>query len=137
MKLADCVNFLLAKTQQRVHHTFKVNLKKFSITPVQYGVLNVLWEKDGLNLTEISNALMLDNSTVTGIIDRMISSDLIVRKDDLQDRRKSLLFLTDKGKQLEEPVQDCVLDLNIMVLGNFTPEEVKIFKKMLLTLSKK
>ncbi|WP_209124275.1 MarR family winged helix-turn-helix transcriptional regulator [Alkalihalobacillus sp. BA299] len=136
MKLVDCINFLLAKSQQNVHQMFKLRLKEFGITPVQYGVLYLLWEKDGLSSTEISTLLKLDNSTITGVIDRMINNYLLTRKNDPKDRRKSLLFLTSKGMELEEPVCNCVEELNKKVLESFTANEKEAFKKMLLTLSK-
>lgn len=131
MKLESCVHFLLAKSQQKVYQSFKVKLKEYGVTPVQYAVLNILWDEDGRTSSDIANTIMLDNSTITGIIDRLMSGDFIVRKDDPLDRRKSYLFLTEKGKSLEVPLQKCVEELNVEVLSAFSEEEKDVFLRVL------
>ncbi|MGO4890478.1 MarR family winged helix-turn-helix transcriptional regulator [Anaerobacillus sp. MEB173] len=131
MQLNECINFLLSKTQQKVSQHFKSKLLEFGITPVQYGVLHILWENDGLNSSKISNALRLDNSTITGIIDRLISVELVTRKEDPLDRRRSLVYLTQKGKELEAPLRTCVENLNEQILEKFEEQEKLLLKKLL------
>lgn len=131
MKLENCINFLLAKAYQKINAQFKANLKEFGITPVQYAVLHLLWDNEQLTSSEISNALLLDNSTITGITERLIQNQFIVRKEDATDRRKIILSLTEKGKSLEHDVLACIEQLNTDVLINFNLKEKEELKTML------
>lgn len=131
MKLENCINFLLAKAYQKVNSQFKASLKKYGITPVQYAVLHLLWENDELTSSQLSNALLLDNSTITGITERLIQNKFITRKEDISDRRKIILSLTEKGKSLEREVLQCIDKLNNDVLCHFKKEEIDTLKTML------
>jgi hypothetical protein len=42
-------------------------LAPYGITPVQFAILKVLWERDGLNDAELCGRLVLDSATATGV----------------------------------------------------------------------
>ena len=52
----------------------------FDVTPVQYGVLYCLWKGDKTTPKEIAAELKLENSTISGILDRMEKKDLLKRQ---------------------------------------------------------
>jgi DNA-binding MarR family transcriptional regulator len=123
MRLDDCINFLLSKTQQIVFQQFKASLAKYDVTPVQYGVLKCLWCQDGQNPSQIAGSLFLDTSTVTGILDRMENKGMIKRIADPKDRRSIKVVLTEQGRQLEEPVTKVIDEENKKVLCALNEEE--------------
>jgi DNA-binding MarR family transcriptional regulator len=65
--------------------------------------LHRLLESDGLTVTQLSQAVYLSPSTVVGILDRLERQELVTRIRSLQDRRKVLIHVTQKGRDL---VQD-------------------------------
>jgi DNA-binding MarR family transcriptional regulator len=96
------VGFLLAKAYQRACALFKEEFDRYDLTPQQFGLLAFLWIKDGLSQTELSVRSQIDRTTMGGIIDRLEKEGLEERRPHPDDRRAYLVFLTAKGKSLEE-----------------------------------
>jgi len=131
MELNQCINFLLTRAQQSVFQFFKTRLADFDVTPVQYGILNCLWQEDGQTPKQIAASLSLDGSTITGILDRMESKGLVERHPDPNDRRALRVVLTEKGRQLEEPVQEVIANANEEILNKFSPADRLKLKEIL------
>lgn len=109
-RLEDCLSFLIGKAQQQVTKASREALASHGVTPVQFAILKVLWERNGLNGAELCARLVLDSATVTGLIDRMEAGGLLERRADPGgDRRMSRVYLTKKGAQLESPL-DAAMD---------------------------
>ncbi len=123
--LKDCINYLLTNAQHTVFQILKNDLKQFDITPVQYGVLKSIWEYDLHNPKDIADCLSLENSTISGVLDRMESKGLITREIDNDDRRFVKVCLTDRGRELEGSVIEVVDEVNRRVLSQFSDEEVR------------
>lgn len=96
------VGFLLAKAYQRGCAIFKEELDRYDLTPQQFGLLAFLWIEDGLSQTELSARSQIDRTTMGGIIDRLEKEVLVERRPNPDDRRAYKVFLTAKGKSLEE-----------------------------------
>lgn len=68
---------------------------------------------------------------MTGIIDRMEAKGFIERRADPQDRRAQSVFLTQRGFEVEDIATRITLEANEKVLGEFSPEEEEVLKKLL------
>ena len=77
--------FKLNKVRRRIHRYYESELAPFNITPVQFYVLSVLWDKDELKFKDLALRLDMDGSTLTGILDRMETRGFIERKTDPED----------------------------------------------------
>lgn len=111
--IEDCVSFLVGKAAQQITRRCRDALTQFGITPVQYAVLNVLWEKDGQSLAEIGARLVLDSATMTGVADRLEASGLVARGPAANgDRRVSCLLLTPAARALAAPAQEVMERVN-------------------------
>lgn len=131
MELNDCVNFSLTKAQQSVFQHFKTVLTEYDVTPVQYGILKCLWRENAQTPRQIAASLSLDSSTITGILDRMESKELLKRTPDPDDRRALRVVLTDQGSRLRQPVEKAVEAANADIMGVFSREEQAQFKNFL------
>lgn len=131
MELNQCINYLLTTSQHSVFQKMTSDLAQFDVTPVQYGVLYCLWELQKNNPKEIAEELKLENSTISGVLERMEKKELIVRNISKEDRRFVQIELTDKGRSLREDVLDTVDKVNQDVMGVLAPEEQEILKKNL------
>ena len=129
--LDNCINFLLTGAQHAVFQYMKKNLSQFDITPIQYGVLGCIWEFDMHNPKDIAAHLGVENSTISGILERMENKGLIRRMIDSSDRRFIHIELTDISKKIEMPVRQVVGDVDDVVLKQFSDEEVALLKEML------
>jgi len=111
LKIEDCISFMTSKAHQKITRRARALLSPHGVTPTQYTLLSVLWEQDGRSGAELSERLILDSATMTGLIDRTVTSNLVVRKPDASDRRINRVWLTDHGKNLSEPLNKVVQGL--------------------------
>ena len=72
------------------------------LTYPQYLVLTVLWEQDGVTVSEIGHRLMLDSGTLTPVIKRLETMELLLRKRSLEDEREVYVYIGPKGIALRE-----------------------------------
>lgn len=129
--LNNCINYLLTGAQHTVFQYMKKNLAQFDITPIQYGVLGCIWEFDMHNPKDIAAHLGVENSTISGILERMENKGLIRRMIDSTDRRYIYIELTDVSRELEVPVRTVVTEVDRKVLEIFDGEEEAALKNAL------
>ena len=123
MELRNCINYLLTVAQHEVFLMFSQRLSDYGITPGQYGVLNCLWSRGSASPKEIAQLLRLENSTVSGILDKMQKRGLVDRVLDPNDRRSIRVAPTEEGEAIRDDVLRTVEALNEEILGRFSPEE--------------
>ena len=131
MQLEECVNYLLTTAQHSVFLKMTEKLSVFDLTPVQYAVLYCLWENNKKSPKEIAERLKLENSTISGILERMEKKGLIKRMISKEDRRFIQIMLTEKGAALEEDVLAAVDKVNEEVMSVFSKEECENLKTQL------
>ncbi|HEY5146725.1 MAG TPA: MarR family transcriptional regulator [Polyangiaceae bacterium] len=78
--------------------------RRVELTGPQLTVLKVLEGVGDLSLSELSERIRAQNSTVTGIIDRMEREGLVVRARSTEDRRVVNIRLTDKGAKIAREI---------------------------------
>lgn len=100
--LDDQLCFMLYSASMAVGRAYKPLLDGLGITYPQYLVLSTLWERDGLSVGGIADALALESSTVTPLIKRLVAAGLIDRQRNQQDDRQVLVSLTAAGRQMQE-----------------------------------
>jgi MarR family transcriptional regulator, organic hydroperoxide resistance regulator len=81
--------------------------RRANVTGPQLTVVKLLETIGDLSLSELSDKIRAQNSTVTGIIDRMEREGLVLRVRSTEDRRVVRIHLTEKGQDLarEIPVE--------------------------------
>jgi DNA-binding MarR family transcriptional regulator len=82
----------------------KERARAYGLTGPQLTVISILSELGDLSLSSLSERIRAQNSTVTGIIDRMEREGLVRRERSAEDRRIVLIRLTDKGQTLAREV---------------------------------
>jgi DNA-binding MarR family transcriptional regulator len=133
-RIEDCISFLTGKAAQAITRLTRERLAAHGVTPVQYAVLQVLWERDGQSGAEIGQRLVLDSATMTGVIDRLEKLGLIARQADPEDRRVNRLVLTAAGRSLKAPLQTTMDAVNAEVAEGLG-REAPAFWRMLRTLA--
>ncbi|MEK9803610.1 MAG: MarR family transcriptional regulator, partial [Curvibacter sp.] len=71
------------------------------LTYPQYVTMLVLWERDGLTVSEIGERLYLDSGTLTPLLKRLETAGYISRLRDAADERRVLIQLTAAGRRLK------------------------------------
>jgi len=126
--------FLISKVYQKLilHLQKAFSDGNIEATPIQAMVLFFLQKKDGSSLTDISSGLMLENPTVTGLIDRLEKSNYVKRSINPNDHRVSLVHITQKGRQVASKALPIVKKVNAQIKEGYSEEETEIFKKVLI-----
>jgi DNA-binding MarR family transcriptional regulator len=91
-------------------------------------ILYVLWQQDGLTISQISAQTILANTTLTSMLDRMEKAGLILREPSRTDRRALLIRLTDKARELQRDYDRISQQMNALYYTGFSPEEIRQFE---------
>src|SRR5690349_24942129 len=89
----------------------------------QQFILRLLWAEDGLAPGEIARRLGLATPTVTRAATRMEVAGLLQRRPHEGDRRLVRLFLTERGRELEEAIGREMDQLSERALSSLDPSE--------------
>ncbi len=74
----------------------------FGVTTAQGGTILALPSNNSLKMNELSNAMGVDSSTMTRMVDQLVDKGLALRKADEKDRRIVQIGLTPAGQKLHE-----------------------------------
>jgi DNA-binding MarR family transcriptional regulator len=94
--------FALYATSLALTKRYKPLLAPLGLTYPQYLVMLVLWEGDGITVSQLGDRLALDSGTLTPLLKRLESTGLIQRLRDTADERRVLLRLSASGRALRK-----------------------------------
>ena len=106
MKLDNQICFPLYAAARYVTGLYTPYLKELGLTYTQYITFLVLWEKDGISVSEIGSRLMLDNGTLSPMLKKMEQAGYIERKRSSDDDRVVIVSLTKKGRELQDKAKE-------------------------------
>ena len=104
--------FALYSTSLAMTRLYKPLLDALGLTYPQYLALLVLWEKDGLTVSELGEKLFLDSGTLTPLLKRLEGAGLVSRLRDVADERRVHITLTAAGRGLKtraEKIPGCIM----------------------------
>ncbi|WP_286828618.1 MULTISPECIES: MarR family winged helix-turn-helix transcriptional regulator [Kordiimonas] len=102
LKLDDQLCFALYSATNALKKMYRPMLDRLGLTYPQYLVMMVLWEKDGMTVSEIGEKLFLDSATLTPLLKRLEAQGILERKRAAEDERVVRVSLTAKGKALKD-----------------------------------
>ncbi|MDF1695392.1 MAG: MarR family winged helix-turn-helix transcriptional regulator [Saprospiraceae bacterium] len=101
------------------------------------GILADLWSKDGVNQKDLGISLVKTKSSINKMLTALEEEGLIVKKNDPNDGRGKLIFLTSKGKEMQYTIEEKGREMEAMLLSDCSEQEVKIAKEVLTKMYKK
>lgn len=104
--------FALYSASLAMTKVYKPLLQELGLTYPQYLAMLVLWENDGLMVSEIGQRLSLDSGTLTPLLKRLEALGLISRIRDVDDERRVHITLTAAGRKLRAKaakIPGCIL----------------------------
>lgn len=137
LHLENQLCFALYSASLAMTKLYKPLLEALGLTYPQYLVMLVLWEEDGLNVSDIGERLFLDSGTLTPLLKRLETAGFVQRTRDPKDERRVGITLTDTGRALSSEaakLPSCVLDrthcsvADLMALN----DDVKQFRQSLM-----
>lgn len=101
------------------------------------GILADLWSKDGVNQKDLGISLVKTKSSINKMLKALDEEGFIVKKDDPNDGRGKLIFLTEKGKEMQFLVEKKAKEMETLLLNDCTKEEIQTAKMVLTKMYKK
>ncbi|KJF21075.1 Organic hydroperoxide resistance transcriptional regulator [Rhodococcus sp. AD45] len=98
--------FALYSASRATTAAYRTMLEDLGITYPQYLVLLTLWERDGRGVRDICDALDLDTGTLSPLLKRLESQELIERRRLTSDERRVEIHLTESGLALRSKAED-------------------------------
>ena len=96
--------FALYAATNSIIRTYRKRLGTVGLTYPQYLVMLVLWQKDDITVNELAKTLKLDAPTISSMLKRLQSIKFIKRQRDKKDERRTFIYLTKEGSDLEHSV---------------------------------
>lgn len=109
---------------------------QYSLTAQQFHLLGYLHiNKEPQAMGALASTLFCDASNITGIVDRLISLQLIERVEHPKDRRVKLVKLTPKGAEVHDTIMGILADATEQRIGQaLDPQEIQEFRRILIKL---
>jgi MarR family transcriptional regulator, organic hydroperoxide resistance regulator len=101
------------------------------VTFVQAGILFLLKQSNGRTMSDLSQLIGVDNSTLTGLVDRLEKVGFVARQASPTDRRSLLIQVTPEGIAEGDKAKMIIKRVNEEIKTGFSPEELDIFKGIL------
>ena len=121
---------LLTNLTTHYNAIFRQYSSRLSLTaPQAFHLLSI--PVDGISMSGLAKKLGLDTSTLTRNIQKLEKLDLVRRKQDRNDKRILVVYLTEKGGGKVEKVENSLLDLNFSMMKYIDLDDQENIPEML------
>lgn len=127
--------FLITQIKQMGGRSFEKILSEKGIDAfngAQGRILYILWQNEAISITELSEKTGLAKTTLTSMLDRLEGQELVKRIFDRSDRRKILIILSEKAKELQKEYDEVSERMNDIYFQGFSDSEILQFEGYLL-----
>jgi len=123
--------YLLAQANREINRQLDVRLRAEGVPVEQWRILKVLSDGNGRSMGDLAEAALLNHPTLTKTIDRMVSDSLVYRISDPNDRRKVLIFSSDRGKALSRRLNSLALSQEAHIVDSYGDKATMQLKRLL------
>ncbi len=113
-------------------HTVSTNIarvydKRFDLSIPEWRVIAILGRFPGLSAVEVAERTMMDKVAVSRAVTKLIKNGRIDREFADADRRRSILNLSEKGKQVHDEIAPLALQFERDLLQGLSEDEIRDF----------
>jgi len=123
LRLDKGLGFLVRLLDTRATTLYEQLTEQNDVTPRQFGVLLTLHQQGTLTLTELSNHIRVDRSTLGEMINRMVKRALITKRNNGSDGRSAEVLLAPAGKAVLLKIVAGAARLQTALLAPLPPED--------------
>jgi MarR family transcriptional regulator, organic hydroperoxide resistance regulator len=98
--ITEYLVYRLAQANGKINRQLESSLATEGVPVEQWRILKVLSDGNGRSMSDLAELVLLNHATLTKTIDSMVSNALVYRSWDPEDRRKVLMFCSDRGRIL-------------------------------------
>ena len=114
---------LIRRAQQLAVAVFMEETADFSVTPVQFAILNALLQNPGEDQVTLSGRVAFDPATFGSVIARLEAKGLVKRQADSGDKRRKLLWIPAEGEQVAVQMKRAVSRAQERIVGPLEVDE--------------
>jgi MarR family transcriptional regulator, organic hydroperoxide resistance regulator len=127
----DYLAYLLARASHQVSREFHRELKPYGLTVLEWRVLATLHGANGCSLSEVAEAVLFKQPTVTKLIDRMERDGWVKRLPGAPDRRRIRIVMTERGHKVVGKLLVKAKRHEAACLASYAPDEIDNLKRIL------
>ena len=128
---------LAALTQSIMRSVASLFEDRYGISLPEWKVLAIIQDKPGLSAVAVARFAQMDTVAVSRAVTKLLDRDLVIRKLDTEDRRRSVLNLSARGQELHDQMVPLAANLEASLLDDLSKEEKRVFAKAIRALHAK
>jgi len=125
---------VLARAFDAIAHHARDSIARFGFGDTEFGVLEVLYHKGELPVCEVQKRILVESSSTTYVVDKLVERRLVRRRPSTADRRVVLLSLTPAGRELMKRHFPPHADAIRHAVGALSPRDQALAARLLRTL---
>lgn len=130
-RLEQSVGFLISSTHRLLRPPLQARLRGSGVAYGMWFFLRVLWEEDGISQREIAARVKLSPPTVVTALRRLQKAKMVTLRTDPADGRRMRIFLTEKGKKLQDALLPRIEEINRIALRGLSKDDVAQLRRIL------
>ena len=124
--------YRLARLSSTVSSTIaRVYDKEFGLSIPEWRVIAILGRFPGLSAVEVAEQAFLDKVAVSRAVTKLLKSGRVDREFADADRRRSILNLSEKGREVHDRVAKLALDFENNLLDGISETDIENFDKVM------
>jgi DNA-binding MarR family transcriptional regulator len=128
----DYLLYLMARASHLISSEFHQELRRRGVSvPVWRVLASLVGSPEGETVTGLAEVCLLQQPTMTKLLDRMVRDGLVQRTQDGRDRRVVRVALTDRGAAIAQELIKAARQHEASVLARQPPEEAAILKDLM------
>jgi MarR family transcriptional regulator, organic hydroperoxide resistance regulator len=120
------IDFILRQTWHKVSRMYNQKAAQIDIT-ISIGFILMIIDKEGTPSTQLGPRMGMEPTSLSRTLKTIEDMGLIRREFDDIDRRKVLIFLTEKGIEKRRETKKVILDFNDKLFGKISQTKFKTF----------
>jgi MarR family transcriptional regulator, organic hydroperoxide resistance regulator len=131
-QIRDSLGFQLLLAHKAHRARAEAALNQLGLHTGQEMLLLRLWSEEGIPQSLLAAAMGVEPPTATKMLQRMERAGLIERRPDPDDARISRVYLTPRGRALEQPVLEVWKQLEAQTVAGLSPTEQALLRRLLM-----
>jgi DNA-binding MarR family transcriptional regulator len=122
--------YLIATVNRQLEDELEETLRPEGLPIEQFRIINAL-ASNGRSMRDLASLVLVDPSSLTKIVDRMVTESLVYRAVAPNDRRRILIFLAPKGKALKNKLKGVLGEQQRNLVGRLDSPNAKQLDRIL------
>jgi DNA-binding MarR family transcriptional regulator len=133
--LSGYISHSLAAAHREIHTALQQRLKAYGVQLEAWRVMETLDQEPGVTMSALANHVLMNPPTLSKLVDRMVSDNLVHRQVGKRDQRQVNLVLTDLGLKRMTQIRDEVRSEDERIIKVVGEDNFALLNEMLAKIS--